>query len=140
MKYRTILLAVDMDTENAAVIDYAFAFAEKAGATLHTLHACPVGVAPGGAENRFYADLRERAKQELERALARHGSSPSQGKSFVNMNEPIAAIVDTARTLSADLVILSTHARQGVARVVVGSVAEGVIDEVQVPVLVMRSP
>ncbi|MFT3927033.1 MAG: universal stress protein [Myxococcales bacterium] len=139
MRYRTILLALDMDAKNASVIDYAFAFAEKAGATLHTLHACPVGVAPGGAESRYYADLRERAKQEMEQALALHRGSPSRGKSFLDLNEPITAIVNTAAKLGADLVILSTHGRQGLERVVVGSVAEGVLDEVQVPVLVMRS-
>jgi nucleotide-binding universal stress UspA family protein len=139
MRYRTILLAVDVDAENAPVIDYAFAFAERAGATLHTLHACPVGLAPGGADETFYADLRERASKEMDQALERHRSSPSRGKSFINVNEPIAAIADTAAKLSADLVILSTHARKGVERVVVGSVAEGVLDEVQVPVLVMRS-
>ncbi len=139
MRYRTILLAVDVDAENAAVIDYAFAFAEQAGATLHTLHACPVGIDRGAAGDAFYAKLREHAKEELENAVARHRGSQSIGKCLINMNEPIAAILDTATAVSADLIIVSTHARQGTERVIMGSVAEGVLDEAKVPVLVLKS-
>lgn len=140
MRYRTILLAIDVEADNTAVIDYAFAFAEKAGATLHTLYACPVGIAAGGSEETFYAKLREHAKSELKNAVARHLASQSIGKGLINVNEPIAAILSTASAVSADLIIVSTHARQGTERVIMGSVAEGVLDEAKVPVLVMRSP
>jgi nucleotide-binding universal stress UspA family protein len=139
MSYRTILLALDIEAGNAAVIDYAFAFAEKAGATLHTLHASPVGVAPGTAEDAFYAEQRERARSALKLALARHRASPSLGKYFVDTHEPVTAILHTAVAVSADLIVVATHARQGVERWVMGSVAEAVLDEAQASVLVMKS-
>ncbi len=137
MRYRTILLAVDIEADNAAVLDYAFAFAEKAGATLHTLHALSAG--PGIADDAGYAAMRERAKAQMEVIITPHSKSSSRGKAYVDMNEPITAITETAAKLSADLIMVSTSGRQGVERLALGSVAQGVLEEAKVPVLVLKN-
>ena len=140
MKYRTMLLAVDVNADNASIVDYAFALAERAGATLHTLYACPSGALPGESRSSFYEAQREHAKEQMEQTLAAHQSSASLGDALITVHEPIAAIIQTAAKVAADLIILSTHARKGVERMMIGSVAEGVLDEAQVPVLVVKSP
>jgi nucleotide-binding universal stress UspA family protein len=49
-----------------------------------------------------------------------------------------SGIVETARDTEADLVVVGSHGRTGIARLVVGSVAARVVDECPVPVLVVR--
>ena len=51
---------------------------------------------------------------------------------------PAAAIVDAARLYGADLIVMSTHGRSGLGRVVFGSVAESVLRGTTVPILLVR--
>jgi len=50
-----------------------------------------------------------------------------------------ARIVAEAASCGADLVVMGTHGRQGVARMVLGSVSEGVVSRTTRPVLLVRS-
>jgi nucleotide-binding universal stress UspA family protein len=59
----------------------------------------------------------------------------------VQLVEEIAAapgIVQTAQTLGADLIVLGSHGRSGIARLMLGSVAARVVAESAIPVLVCR--
>jgi nucleotide-binding universal stress UspA family protein len=49
--------------------------------------------------------------------------------------EPVEAILRTAEELHADLIVLATHGRRGLARAVMGSVAEGVARRATIPVM-----
>jgi nucleotide-binding universal stress UspA family protein len=51
---------------------------------------------------------------------------------------PAAGIVQTAKTEGADLIIVGSHGRSGIARLMLGSVANKVVAESPVPVLVVR--
>jgi nucleotide-binding universal stress UspA family protein len=50
------------------------------------------------------------------------------------------AIANEARRWKADLIVMGTHGRIGIARLVLGSVAEGVLHSAPVPVLLIRGP
>jgi nucleotide-binding universal stress UspA family protein len=140
MNYQTILLAVDLAPE-ASVIDYPFALAEKLGAVVHTVHACPGGIVanPDSSEPISGEAAKEYVARELQRILAFHHASASMGKRLFHTSEPITAILKTAETVAADLIVVSTRARHGVARLITGSVAEGVLRDAKVPVLIMKS-
>ncbi|HUX87958.1 MAG TPA: universal stress protein [Chloroflexota bacterium] len=56
----------------------------------------------------------------------------------VAFDSPVSAISDIARQKEIDLIVMSTHGSGGVTRLVIGSVANGVIRRVNVPVLVVR--
>lgn len=140
MTFRTILLATDMEPQNATAIDYAFALGTKLGAVVHTLYAYPAVVVPNGTGSGIipHEALHERARAKLDHALAAHRSSPCLGKQLVDMGEPVTAIIEMAGAVSADLIIVGTHARQGMKRLIAGSVSEGVLREASVPVLVVK--
>jgi nucleotide-binding universal stress UspA family protein len=53
---------------------------------------------------------------------------------------PADAILREARRWRADLIVMGTHGRRGVGRVVLGSDAEAVLHETPVPVLMVRAP
>jgi nucleotide-binding universal stress UspA family protein len=52
--------------------------------------------------------------------------------------EPVAEIVAAARATDADLIAMTTHGRSGFGRVLFGSVAEAVLRQGEIPVLMMR--
>ena len=54
--------------------------------------------------------------------------------------DPVEQILDTARADGADLIAMTTHGRTGPARLLFGSVAEGVLRQADVPVVLMRQP
>lgn len=51
---------------------------------------------------------------------------------------PVDSIVENARETGADLIIIGSHGRSGISRLVLGSVAEGVIRNAAMPVMVVR--
>lgn len=129
MTFRTILLAADMEPHSAYTIDYAFAFAEKYGATVHILHASP------NAQPHEHEAIGEK----LANVLARHSGSASLGRSFIGTEEPVAAVIRAASELSVDLIIMGTRDRQGMNRVMLGSTAEGVLKDSRTPVLIVKA-
>ena len=50
------------------------------------------------------------------------------------------AIVDAARVREADLIVMSTHGRSGIGRLVLGSTAEQVLRSTRTPILLVRHP
>jgi nucleotide-binding universal stress UspA family protein len=51
---------------------------------------------------------------------------------------PVEAIVEAARYRKADLIVMSSHGRSGVGRLVLGSIAESVLRSTSVPILLIR--
>ena len=56
----------------------------------------------------------------------------------VRRGPAVSEILDTAREVDADLIAMTTHGRTGPARLLFGSVAEGVLRHADIPVFVMR--
>jgi nucleotide-binding universal stress UspA family protein len=91
----------------------------------------------GYDERPFEADLHAAASKLLERA--RDAAQPMTviGDLVVAEGAPAASIEHTAMQRNCDLIIIGTHARHGVQRLFLGSVAEAVIRGSTVPVLVV---
>ena len=60
-------------------------------------------------------------------------------ESRVRRGHPIEEIVTAAREAGADLIAMSTHGRGGLGRLMFGSVAQAVLRQVDIPVLLMRA-
>jgi nucleotide-binding universal stress UspA family protein len=85
---------------------------------------------PGSTEEKAY----------LERIAAGLSSEGIRVGVRVRAGTPAGCILDTAREERATLIVLSTHARTGLARWVLGSVAEQLIQDSPIPLLVFRAP
>ena len=59
---------------------------------------------------------------------------------IVEMGQPVPRILDLARALPADLIVMGTHGRGPVAHMLMGSVAEKVVRKAPCPVLTVRHP
>lgn len=101
------------------------------------------------AEVRFFHcfDLREAPRDEAQEvldraeALAERAGVDALGiLMHCSADSPSEAIVAEARRWGASLIVMGTHSRGGLRRVMLGSVAEGVVRHAPVPVLLVRRP
>jgi len=86
------------------------------------------------------ADLRTHVQRRLDdyHAMRPNAGYPSRIVTHVRMEAPAEEIAQLASDLEADLVIVGTHGRRGFSRMLLGSVAEGVVRLAPCPVLVVR--
>ena len=89
-------------------------------------------------EEREELELEERveAVAEIDRTLEALGQPPAER--VVEAGDPAHAILATAQRLGVDLILLGSHGRGFVQRVVLGSVSEHVVRHSTCPVLVVR--
>jgi nucleotide-binding universal stress UspA family protein len=142
--YRHILAPTDFSAAARVGVDEAVALARTFGAALTILHAYELpgyvylGMAYGdaGALVRLEQTARTLLAREVDEVRK---AEPSVGAVLAE-GAAADAVVDRARALDADLVVLSSHGRTGVTRAVLGSVAEKVVRLCPVPVLVVKAP
>jgi len=92
--------------------------------------------------DQLLASLRAGGRQILARAEAKARTQRVRVKAVLveNILRSVAdVIIGQARKWRADLIVIGTHGRRGVSRLVMGSDAEGVVRSTPVPVLLVRS-
>jgi nucleotide-binding universal stress UspA family protein len=145
--YRRILVAVDGSATSMKGLREAIRLAKDDRAQLLLLHvvnefyafATLDGVAPGVD---LVPALREGGQRILAKAKALTDKEGVRAKTLMRetLGGPAAdTIVRDARRQRADLIVLGTHGRRGLRRLVLGSDAEAVVRTSPVPVLLVRS-
>ncbi|EED34966.1 UspA domain protein [Luminiphilus syltensis NOR5-1B] len=140
MSYKTILVAVDLGETSADVVRKASAMATTYGAQLHVLHAVePLSITYGGDIPMDFSSIQDeiyqQADEQLDRFCAELGITEAQRHLVVG--RPENEIPETAKALEADLIVVGSHARFGLA-VLLGSTADGVLHGAACDVLAIR--
>jgi len=97
-----------------------------------------------GVETGQYIELddlegrRERAEAYLAGLATEMEAAGVRTERRVRRGDPVTEIVATARAEGVDLIAMTTHGRTGAARLLFGSVAEGVLRQAPMPVFLMR--
>lgn len=86
----------------------------------------------------FRTDLRDQAHAALQKLIAAHGAEARGWRMSVRAGEPSAVIVRELIRRDADIVVLGTHGRAGLSHLLLGSVAEAVLEEAPCDVLIGR--
>ena len=137
---RTIVVAVDFGEPAAAAVRVAGELARKFEAPLTAVHAENFEAPPYFTRDQISAIEKQRkaARAEAQRYLERFATPLARCpvKPAVSEATPADAILEASRR--HDLVVMGTHGRRGPARWWAGSVAERVVREAEVPVLVVR--
>jgi len=135
-----ILVPVDFGDASARAMAIAALIAARHTARVTVLHAETVEVPPYFTHDQLDSVERHRleARGEAERYLARFAATvlPDAATAFVD-GSPVPAILAAANDV--DLIVMGTHGRRGPSRWWMGSVAERVVRESRVPVLVTRA-
>lgn len=139
-----IIVGSDFNELSAAALRFAAGIASRSGASLTVVYA---DIFDGPAEFtssqvRHIAEKIARSKQltqkQLEQHVAHHVPPGVKYEAIVVDGLPATAMADLADREHADLIVLGTHGRGGLQRLVIGSVAEAVMREARVPVLTVR--
>ena len=136
---KNVLVATDFSPASDAALNYGRALARTFGATLHVMHAI---------ENPFlhptFGDpetIRANVLQSVENRLTAEDRATLGAKAILETSDhPSEAIVDYARRAEIDLIVMGTHGRGGLNRILMGSVAEHVVRTAPCPVLTVRHP
>lgn len=142
---RQILCPVDFSELSAQGLRYAVAFAQCSDARLTVLYANPFLPPPYFTKtqvDKFEKEFRK-SKHAAEKNLRRFvegtlGLVSRTVQAVVVDALPVKAIHDAASEWKADLIVMGTHGRSGVNRFMLGSVAERVLRESEIPVLTVR--
>ncbi len=144
--YKRILVAVDgSDISNKALAE-AVGLAQGMDATIrivYVLEEPPFNLEPGFDYDRFYKMLRSDGEAILAAAQTMAAKASRQCETrLIEVppfgSRPSDSIVVEAARWPADLIVLGTHGRRGMHRLLLGSVAEGVVRASTVPVLLVR--
>jgi len=146
--YRKILVPIDGSSTSARGLDEAIKLAKGQKATLVILHVIDEMVAMYGADmvpvyiDKIFESLRKVGKATVAKAMARVRATGVKANAVLveKVGGPVAdVIVAQVKKQRADLIVIGTHGRRGVTRLVMGSDAEGVVRRSPVPVLLVRS-
>lgn len=139
---RNILVAVDLGEHTKAVLDYAIELTAKLGAQAHLLHCVDwprLGPElPVVISDAAMAEITERKRQKLAGLAAAHPGVLQADSTTLGTGDPRMVIPAAAVELGADLIVMGTHGRRGISRLMLGSVAESVARTASCPVLLVR--
>ena len=143
--YKRILVPIDGSATSMRGLDEAVKLAKLSGASIHLVHALDRFVFPGTGET-YTVDIFGVQKEVGGRILAQGKERAAAGGVPVTtfLSEPLPGrvcdvVCDQARESGADLIVLGTHGRRGIGRLLMGSDAEQVLRLAQVPVLLIRA-
>jgi nucleotide-binding universal stress UspA family protein len=142
--YETILAATEFSSTSDSAFEEAIRLAATTGAELKVIHVYdpPLSLAvPYGSPELYQSAesaTRKSAVEHLERLAERARARGVEVKWILDDGFVADEIVESARREKASLIVMGTHGRRGVARVVLGSVAARVVATAPCPVLTVR--
>lgn len=148
--FNKILAPTDFSDDSKHALTYVVELAQKFNAEVIVVHVdqplAPVMIgdlSPGldmGTVNRIAEEQRLAALKELDQVTARLREAGLKSRSLMRVGAPFLEIINTAQSEGADLIVMGTHGRSGLAHVLMGSVAERVVNKAHCPVLTVRHP
>jgi nucleotide-binding universal stress UspA family protein len=140
--YDRILVPTDGSDGVARAVCHAAALAASHGATLHAVYVVSTGAYAGLPTETNWEGVDEMLRADAEAALADvAGLAADYGvdcETRVLEGRPHREIVEYAERTGCDLVVMGTHGRGGIDRLLLGSVAERVVRAARVPVMTVR--
>ena len=144
MAIKRILVPIDLSANSLAGLDYAVELAKTLRAELDVLYvveplyyAMSEFAAPAVGE--LLEEQRRSSRAELTRIEQRYARKVPL-RVLQQVGTAHQTVVDTAKRLKADLIVMATHGRTGVSHLLLGSVAERVVRAAGCPVLTVRPP
>ncbi len=140
MPYKRVLVAVDLGETSSCVIAKGAELARSHTAELHVMHAVePLSITYGGDIPMDFSSIQDeiyqQATSQLEAFCSTHHIHPS--RRHLVIGRPEIEIPATAKSISADLIVMGSHARFGLA-LLLGSTADGVLHSSECDVLAVR--
>lgn len=141
---KNILFPVDLSEASPKLVPWAKMLAEKTGAHLHLLfvartfeHFSMAGLVPYDDVGEFHDQLVKGAEKTLAGFVANY-LPDTPVTTCITSGYPAEEILEYAKSRHIDMIIMGTHGRKGVERIIFGSVAEHVVKNSPVPVVTAK--
>jgi nucleotide-binding universal stress UspA family protein len=140
MQAKKILFPTDFSHCSDAALPVATSLARDAGARLLIAHVEEPPMAYGGGE--MYYGMPDPVTEDLRAMLLRVVPPDAQVpyEHHLVVGDPAVAISDLAKSEGVDLIVMGTHGRTGLRRLLMGSVAEAIVRRAPCPVFVLKEP
>lgn len=143
------LVATDGSPSAGTAVDLVADIEWPAGTTIRVVEAIEAGAALFGGPwpavamvqaDALEAELRHAARETVEKARAQLSRPGLEVVAAVLRGRPATAVVDAAKNMQADLIVMGSRGHGTIESMVLGSVSAEVVDHATVPVLVARGP
>ena len=137
----TCLVPVDFSRGGDKAFEYALNWAHEKKAKLIALHVVPGEIIypPTGGRFDFYAMMEREAREKFAKLARRKRLKPGECELVVARGADFAdIIVSAAKKLRVGLIIMGSHGRTGLRRMLLGSVAERTLRYADIPVLIVK--
>jgi len=135
-QFKKILCPVDFDQSSPLALGLASELAQERKAMLYVVHI--IAMPPGPEVALPFGKMEASARAKLERLARQRVNGKARYEIEVVMGDPGVEILQAAKRRGADLIVMATHGRKGLRRLVLGSVAERVVREAPCPVLTVK--
>jgi nucleotide-binding universal stress UspA family protein len=137
---KNILFATDFSTTSEAALPYATSICRHFGSTLHAVHVLSdanILMMTGGVDyvgiGTIYEEAHTEAKEKLDQIVARSEDIPSH--IYIRHGQVWANLAGIVEENNVGLIVVGTHGRTGLGKLLLGSVAEDILRHAPCPVL-----
>jgi universal stress protein A len=148
LTYKVILVPIDFSEHSKKTVKYATRFAARYQAAVRLLHVFQIPEyavtqyeyrQQGADQLKNQVDIAEEGARESLEAFENELLSQGMNvKAFLRIGYPFEEIVLMANAPDIDLIIIGSHGRSGIRRLLLGSTAERVVEHAPCPVLVVK--
>jgi nucleotide-binding universal stress UspA family protein len=144
IQVRLILVPVDFSDNAQAVLDWAAHLAQEHGSRILLIHAYHLPVEFQQLEGAylppdFWSNVKSEAEQSLAELAQELEGRGLEVARLVREGYPASVIVDEAESRGADLIVIGTHGHSGLKHMLLGSIAERVVQKSPCPVLTVKA-
>ncbi|MFH1139105.1 MAG: universal stress protein [Pseudomonadota bacterium] len=142
--FKKILFPIDFSENVNRVVPYVHSLSEKYHALIDVVYVARELTkygeihAPGDAVVAYMSGIQEQAETLMEDYISQHFKGMPSASGQVLLGDPVEEIINYAKNNEIDLIIMGTHGRKGLDRVILGSVAENVTRSSHVPVMTVN--
>ena len=144
MNIQAILFPTDFSRYNDAALEFASTLAAEANATLHIVYVHDIrelNAAMGEGSYLCASTWENELRAARERLIKVLPTAPAVTyEHHCLTGSPVAEITSFAAEKKVDLIVMASHGRTGLSRLLMGSIAEGVMRRAPCPVLIVKQP
>ena len=143
---KKILVPIDFSNYSKKALHYTVSFAQQFNSEIDLVYVIEPIIYPADLSMgqlvipQTNLDFQEKAEEELKELAQSEIGDLLNYNIFVRTGKPFMEIIEAAKEIDADLIIIATHGHTGVEHLLFGSTSEKVVRKAPCPVLTLREP
>ncbi len=143
--FKNVVCPTDFSAASKEAIQFAADLMHASDSKLYLFHSFEIPIITDNYGVNYYDQLYSHIKKEAEDNMEALKAEMKQRYPSMQIeceiqetNDPAMSVVEYAHKQQADMIVMSSHGRRGLKRLLMGSVTEGVMRLTQIPVMVLK--